>query len=104
MAKSAHTKIEAGLLDALAFVRGEPSRARSRTVRVPNWTKTQQKIAAAGSICFPCARDNGGVWPKGHCATCGPSTCMVCGQEADCADRSDWDFPWLRLRPMEREI
>lgn len=44
-------------------------------------------------ICRKCAEDNGGVWPKGHCATMHTGICGMCGGEYSLANVGDWDWP-----------
>lgn len=63
-----------------------------------------QHIRELGSICSDCAQKHGGAWPEGHVATFSVSKCGVCEEEKACADRSDWNFSWIELRPMEREF
>jgi len=67
-------------------------------------TPIQQTIARGGWICRDCAIANSGTWPDGHIATQGYFNCIVCEEIKCCADRSDWNFIFLKLRPAEREF
>lgn len=45
------------------------------------------------SICFDCAREQGGKWPDGHCATTYTGKCNVCGREKAVCSYNDWIWP-----------
>ena len=44
-------------------------------------------------ICPTCARDKGGTWPEGHCATVHYDNCPYCGRRGSLAGINDytWD-------------
>lgn len=63
-----------------------------------------QRIRGVGPICGDCAQKHGGSWPEDRVARVSVQKCGICEEEKDCADRSAWNFPWIKPRPMEREF
>jgi hypothetical protein len=44
-------------------------------------------------ICADCAKEKGGVWPKGHQATCHMGECGYCKKPKALAAWSDYSWP-----------
>ena len=44
-------------------------------------------------ICDECAKQRGGIWPKGHCATIAIKTCQYC--EVKNHTESEGIAPWV---------
>lgn len=61
-------------------------------------------LNSPSSICVPCAKEMGGKWPDGHCATFWAGTCGYCKEETSCCDVTDWKWDKKDSSKERREI
>lgn len=54
-------------------------------------------------ICFDCATEKGGKWPKGHCATMHQDKCPYCNKVETLCATSDFDWPDWKPKWEERD-
>ena len=64
-----------------------------RIERMDNSGQKIKRFEDLGYLCGKCARENGGDWPEGHCATWHRGECNQCKAGADLCHWSDWNWP-----------
>lgn len=55
-------------------------------------------------ICFFCAKNHHGKWPKGHCATSRIIKCETCEKKTICSPILDWDWPNEEFNKKNRKL